>query len=421
MHAESLKIERSSSKPFSSVDDAAAHPLYAAIRRYEFDEPGTSFTFEARLARENGWTRGYARRVIEEYRRFVFLAMVSKHPVTPSEQVDQAWHLHLTFTRKYWEELCGRVLPRPLHHNPTRGGAAEGAKFVDWYERTRGLYRAWFGAEPPADIWPASATRFGHDLRWSRVNTQDHWIIRKPSRRAIATAAGFATVGLAAMGAGGAALAAAQPAGGSTAGDSMPISIAIATGLVCLGLLVTFVIVLTASSRARRRRDESAGAGVPDTGRAMAGMGARREPTPATAAPSQRSNAATSDTGDDYEFPGSRRWSPFALFGWGAAQATAPIDPQNADASRKKKEEGGCGGAGCGGGGDVSIWTATSGGPASVSPGPAASQPTSQPTNHSVDADSGGDAGGGDAGGGGDGGGCGGGGCGGGGCGGCGG
>ncbi|MEK6230809.1 MAG: hypothetical protein N2A42_03075 [Luteolibacter sp.] len=33
-----------------------------------------------------------------EYKRFVALAMLAGHPVTPSEEVDQAWHLHLVYT-----------------------------------------------------------------------------------------------------------------------------------------------------------------------------------------------------------------------------------------------------------------------------------------------------------------------------------
>jgi hypothetical protein len=98
--------------------------------------------------------------VVEEYRRFVYLAMAAGHPVTPSVDVDHAWHLHLTYTRSYWEEMCGRVLGRPLHHDPTRGGLAEGAKFTDWYARTLRSYQEAFGSAPPADIWPSPAERF---------------------------------------------------------------------------------------------------------------------------------------------------------------------------------------------------------------------------------------------------------------------
>jgi hypothetical protein len=158
------------------------HPLRARIQAFSPDEPGVVFPFSARLAREQGWTRAFAERVVAEYRRFLYLAMTAGHPVTPSVQVDEAWHLHLTYTRSYWDELCGKVLGRPLHHEPTKGGAAEGAKFVDWYARTLESYRAAFHQEPPRDIWPAPRDRFATETRTRQVSDATHWVIRKPQR-----------------------------------------------------------------------------------------------------------------------------------------------------------------------------------------------------------------------------------------------
>jgi hypothetical protein len=157
--------------------------LRARIQAFSPDEPGIVFPFSARLARENGWARPFAERVVEEYRRFLYLAMTAGHPVTPSVQVDQAWHQHLTCTRSYWDDLCGRVLGRPLHHEPTKGGTAEGEKFVDWYARTLDSYRAAFAAEPPRDVWPTPAERFASEARIVQVSAATHWIIRKPRLR----------------------------------------------------------------------------------------------------------------------------------------------------------------------------------------------------------------------------------------------
>jgi len=114
---------------------------------------------------------------VVEYLRFVSLAMVSGHVVTPSEQVDQAWHLHLTYTRSYWLRLCEEVLGRPLHHGPTRGGEAESRKYVEQYERTLRSYEEIFGVRPPADIWPKAEIRFGRDLLAVRLNPSDYWMI----------------------------------------------------------------------------------------------------------------------------------------------------------------------------------------------------------------------------------------------------
>jgi hypothetical protein len=96
--------------------------LYDRVQVFRFDEEGTTYTFADRLASENGWSPAYARRVIGEYRRFAFLAAAAGHPVSPSDAVDQAWHLHLVYTRSYWDEFCGRTLGIKLHHEPSRGG-----------------------------------------------------------------------------------------------------------------------------------------------------------------------------------------------------------------------------------------------------------------------------------------------------------
>lgn len=155
--------------------------LWRQIAAFPLDDPAASLPFTARLARENRWPLPFARRVADEYRRFLFLARLAGHPVTPSDQVDQAWHLHLLDSESYWEDLCRGVLGRPLHHGPTRGGAHESTKFHDWYARTLDSYRRLFGEAPPADIWPAPADRFGRDLRFARINLATHWVLPRPT------------------------------------------------------------------------------------------------------------------------------------------------------------------------------------------------------------------------------------------------
>lgn len=156
------------------------NPLWSALQAFQVDEPGTQFTFVKRLARENRWSIGYAQRVFEEYKRFVFLAATAGHQVTPSDEVDQAWHLHLAYTRSYWDELCGQVLQQPLHHGPTRGGKEESQKYDEWYNRTLASYERIFGAPPPDDIWPTSQVRFAKPQRFARLDTDAYWMIKKP-------------------------------------------------------------------------------------------------------------------------------------------------------------------------------------------------------------------------------------------------
>ena len=155
--------------------------LRKRVEDFSLDDPNSAFPFTERLARDNAWRLPYARRVAREYKRFAFLAAAAGHPVSPSDQVDQAWHLHMIYTESYWQRFCGEALRRPLHHHPTRGGADERAKFNDWYARTLASYRVLFDEEPPTDIWPDASRRLGEDTHFVRVNASRNWIIPKPA------------------------------------------------------------------------------------------------------------------------------------------------------------------------------------------------------------------------------------------------
>lgn len=141
--------------------------LYQRLQRYELHDPDHEIGFVDHLMRSNGWSHGFALRAIEEYKRFVFLAMVADHPVTPSDQIDQVWHLHLLYSDAYWNDFCPRVLGRPLHHNPTRGGPDQRQHFQRLYRATIASYRRHFG-DPPVDLWPPVDVRFGRDLQMQR-------------------------------------------------------------------------------------------------------------------------------------------------------------------------------------------------------------------------------------------------------------
>ncbi len=155
----------------------AAHPLWLRLCSHPIGPADASLSFAARLARENGWTAAHTDRVLEEYRRFVFLAMTAGHEVTPSDAVDQAWHLHLTYTRDYWDIFCPQVLGAPLHHGPTAGGEAETHRFHAQYAGTLAAYEAVFGAPPPEDLWPPAAQRLRDDPRARRVHPRDGLVV----------------------------------------------------------------------------------------------------------------------------------------------------------------------------------------------------------------------------------------------------
>jgi hypothetical protein len=128
--------------------------LWARLEAMEIDPPEATTRFHHRLRQYNKWTDEFATRVTREYRRFLYLAARAGHPVTPSDTVDQAWHLHLIYTRHYWQELCDNILGEQLHHEPSAGGIVESNRFERQYEQTIESYKATFGEAPPVDIWP---------------------------------------------------------------------------------------------------------------------------------------------------------------------------------------------------------------------------------------------------------------------------
>ena len=154
--------------------------LYRRLCGLEITPQAVALSFEARLARENGWDLSQAILVDQEYRKFLFLMLEAGHPVTPSDQVDQAWHLHLIYTRSYWHDLCEKIAGRPLHHGPTAGGQSEREKFTDWYAKTKQSYRAFFDEDPPIELWPSNEIRFGEDVQYRRVNTARNVVLPSP-------------------------------------------------------------------------------------------------------------------------------------------------------------------------------------------------------------------------------------------------
>lgn len=149
--------------------------LWNRITHYEFDDPNALLTFTQRLGRDNHWSFEFAKRVVEEYRKFCFLC-VTDGPCTPSDIVDQCWHQHLIYTRQYWQIWCKEVLEMELHHGPTLGGKQEGDKFEDWYSHTKQAYFNFFNELPPEDIWPDNETRFTRQL--ITLDTTEHLIVK---------------------------------------------------------------------------------------------------------------------------------------------------------------------------------------------------------------------------------------------------
>ena len=134
--------------------------LWARIEAHEFDDRPGELGFRDRLAAETGWRKQTVEEAIAEYRRFAYLWATAAHPVTPSIAVDIVWHLHLAYSRNYWDRFCRHALGRPMHHEPTSGTAEDRARYRQQYEATLATYEEVFGECPPARYWPDADRRF---------------------------------------------------------------------------------------------------------------------------------------------------------------------------------------------------------------------------------------------------------------------
>lgn len=152
--------------------------LYDRIKDFQLDLATSKFPFSAKLAWEYQWSQTYTIRAIQEYKKFIFLAMVANHIVSPSTIVDRVWHHHLLFTHSYWDELCGKVLNRPLHHTLGFGGKEEALKNYHLYELTLETYRQYFG-NPPDDIWDYPPMR-SKNSSYQWIDRDRYWIIYNP-------------------------------------------------------------------------------------------------------------------------------------------------------------------------------------------------------------------------------------------------
>jgi hypothetical protein len=158
--------------------------LWNKILNYNIDDVDSQMKFSHRLMNENlGWSYQYTLRVIHEYKKFIYLGCLG-NSVTPSEDVDQCWHLHMLYTRSYWNDLCEGILGFPFHHGPTKGGKAEEVKFNTLYVETLARYYSEFDEEWPTDIWPNAATRF-YPWKFQRVCMNTHYVVPVGDIRAL--------------------------------------------------------------------------------------------------------------------------------------------------------------------------------------------------------------------------------------------
>lgn len=137
----------------------ANDPLWQKINSFPIDDPA----FTRKLSKENNWDTAFTERAIREYKRFVYLCCTLPNGASPPPVVDEVWHLHILYSKNYWEEFCDKTLGRKLHHHPSRGGPEEKERHIAWLKDTIENYRLIFEEEPPEDIWNAAQPDIMHE------------------------------------------------------------------------------------------------------------------------------------------------------------------------------------------------------------------------------------------------------------------
>lgn len=117
------------------------------------NEDAFTRAFAAKIAKKHGWTEEFAFLAIREYKKFVYLGVMSHYNVTPPKVIDQVWHEHQLFTRGY-REFCNTVLHQNFDHMPELFGFEEQSElFSAQYLKTLAFYEHEFGVKPPEEIW----------------------------------------------------------------------------------------------------------------------------------------------------------------------------------------------------------------------------------------------------------------------------
>jgi hypothetical protein len=109
--------------------------------------------FADKISRKHNCSISYALKAVNEYKKFLYLAVISDFHVTPSQAIDKVWHEHILFTQAYGI-FCKEIIEYNLNHHPELIPMEEQtAIYHAQYLSTIELYIKEFGILPPTIIW----------------------------------------------------------------------------------------------------------------------------------------------------------------------------------------------------------------------------------------------------------------------------
>lgn len=122
--------------------------LWARIRGAHLPVERDGRVFHERLAELSGLGAVEARALEREYRRFLYLAVVTESACVPPPLVHLAWGYHASLDG-YGEDFCRWVLGRSIGPESVAADSSAPAYAATWQ-----AYFAEFGVAPPARFWP---------------------------------------------------------------------------------------------------------------------------------------------------------------------------------------------------------------------------------------------------------------------------
>ncbi len=144
--------------------DYRIDPLWLKLSSMNLQGAQAMAPYVQMMQKQMGWSTGMAAKVIEEYRKFLFLAMRAGHQVIPPGALSDVWMSHMQNAQNFWEQF-GQV----LEDKPAPGGfdAKAFQAAADPWKQTLESYERIFGMAPPMDIWgkPAEANPLDEMMR----------------------------------------------------------------------------------------------------------------------------------------------------------------------------------------------------------------------------------------------------------------
>jgi hypothetical protein len=103
-----------------------------------------------RLVEKEAWVEEEAKEAVRRYKNFLILACkYPETPLAPTPDIDEVWHNHILYTRKYMHD-CDAIFGKYLHHEPFSGTeSSEIEEMSHIYYEVCALYRREFEESYP--------------------------------------------------------------------------------------------------------------------------------------------------------------------------------------------------------------------------------------------------------------------------------